>query len=151
MSVTAPAPASAPVVPRPAPRRLRRALRRPWQIARRTAAALVVLVAALAVWLLYFFPNGLAADLAQSQAKRFGVSLSIGRLELHPLSDVTIEKLALDVPTNAGMKAPLIAVDKVHVDWSIREALHRHAHVTRVAIEGPHVHLEQKGPDWNWK
>src|SRR5438105_1335718 len=101
---SAPVPATAPV-DRPVPRR-RGFAARTWGIAWRAGAALLFVVALLAVWLLFFFPDRLAVRVAASEAKKFGVVLSIGRLDLKPLSGVTLEKLAVDVPANAGMQAP---------------------------------------------
>jgi hypothetical protein len=156
MSSSIPVPAgSPPATPAAPPARPKRSL--PRRILRRTARFLMwtaltaVLIGAIAaVWILWFFPNGIAASTATSLAKDYGISLTIGKLDVRPLHGATVEGLAIDVPSNRALP-PLLSVGKVDVGWSLPEAFHKTLHVTHVVVDDPHLHLELQGKKWNWE
>ncbi len=113
-----------------------------------TFLAVSVALVSFALWIIFFFPNDLVRGVTQDAAKSFGISLSIGSLDVHPLSGVVVEEVTVDVPANRALP-PLASVKRVEVGWKLRDVFKRTVHVTKIEVEHPRLHVRQDGTKWN--
>lgn len=109
---------------------------------------LTLIVAGIAIWLLWFFPNEPAARFAEKAALRYGWTLKIGALDLKPLEGVTIRDLSIDVPANRALP-PLAKVARVSVTWDLSTIRDRKVHVERVEVDAPRL-LVMQNADGKW-